>query len=502
MDKNKKIALIFGAGPSGLALAYELIKKNSGICPIIIDKLNCVGGLSRTVYDGNLGVDIGGHRLFTKNKYIQSIWDEFLTVQNAPSVDDLYCERVVKYPKIGKDPNKYDDVMLIRKRYSTIIHNGKTFQYPIKINLETLSNLGFKTSLFAGLSYIKSIFLKRSDLSLQDFLINRFGLVLYNIFFKSYTKKVWGRDASEISSCWGHQRIRKLSLFKTILNALVSKFSFIKFSKETSLIDEFYYPKYGCSQLWEKMAEYIVNNGGKIIFNSEFVDFSLKDNTIISARYRNDKGVHEILANYFISSIPISDLIRGIDAPYDVKQIGVNLPYRDYVLVSFYTDDFYLKNKTEYKTVNNIAPECWIYLQEKDAVASRIQIMNNWSPYLVGDFRKNYLISLEYFLNQNDELWNLSDDKFVELAAFECEKYNLFNRKNIIKSSVIRELKAYPAYWGSYFELENLNNFLKRINNLYLIGRNGRHCYNNMDEAMLTGINTAREIVGGLEYEK
>ena len=502
MEKNIQTALIIGAGPSGLAFAYELIKNNSGIRPIIIEKLGCVGGLSRTVYDGNLGVDIGGHRLFTKNKYIQGIWDSFLPVQNAPSVDDLYCERDVKYPKNGRDPNKEDDVMLIRKRYSTIIHNGKTFEYPIKLNFETLSNLGFKASFCAGLSYIKSLFCKRKEDSLEDFLINRFGQVLYDIFFKSYTKKVWGLDASCISSCWGHQRIRKLSLFKTILNALFSKINFLKYSKETSLIDEFYYPKFGCSQLWEKMADYIVNNGGKIILNSEFVDFSVDEDKIISLRYKNNHKIEEIFANYFVSSIPISDLIKGVDASYDLKQNAINLPYRDYILVSFYTNDFYLKNKTDYKTVNNIAPECWIYLQEKDALASRIQIMNNWSPYLVGDFRKNYLISLEYFVNENDSLWNLSDDELIEIASLECEKYNLFKRKNILKSAVIREKKAYPAYWGSYNELNTIKEFLSSFKNLYLIGRNGQHCYNNMDEAMLSGINVARKIMGGLNNEK
>ena len=495
MTRDSKTVVIIGAGPSGLALAYELIKKKSNYVPIIIEKLDCPGGLSRTVYDGELGVDIGGHRLFTKNQYIQSIWNEFLTVQNAPSIDDIYCERNIKYPILGKDPNKYDDVMLIRKRYSSIIHNNMSFQYPIKLNLDTFSNLGYKTSFLAVLSYVKALFFKRKEKNLEDFMINRFGKVLYDVFFKSYTKKVWGVDASVLSSEWGHQRIRKLSLFKTVINAFLSCFKFLKFQKEASLIDEFYYPKYGCSALWNKMADYIVQNGGQIIYNSEFLEFSHNQNNILSIKYKKSGKTEEIFANYFVSSIPVSDLIKGVDAPYDIKQIALALPYRDYILVSFYTNDFYLKNKTEFKTVNNITPECWIYLQEKDAIASRIQIMNNWSPYLVGDFRKYYLVSLEYFANEHDELWDMSDDKIKKLAANECQKYNLFSPANIIKSSVIREKKAYPSYFGSYFNIKYVFEYLKRYKNLFFIGRNGTHQYNNMDEAMVCGINIAREIM-------
>ncbi|MBQ4647196.1 MAG: FAD-dependent oxidoreductase [Candidatus Gastranaerophilales bacterium] len=499
MMENKKTVAIVGAGPCGLAVAYELLQKDKNIKPIIIEKLGCVGGLSRTVYKDNLGVDIGGHRLHTNDEYIKSIWFKFLEVQNSPAIDDILANRDVKYPKNGKNPNEEDDVMLVRKRFSSIIYNSKFFPYPLKFSLETFLNLGLKTSFKAGCSYIKSMIFKRKENNLEDFMVNRFGEVLYSIFFKDYTKKVWGLDASQLSCEWGHQRIRKLSLFKTILNSILSQFKFIKFKKETSLIDEFYYPKYGCSQLWDLMAKYIIENGGEIILNSEFVDFNYHNDKILSLRYKTqDNEIKEIPAHFFVSTMPIKDLIVGVDAPYDIKQEALSLPYRDYILASFYTKEFNLKNSTNYPTINNITPDCWIYLQEKDAIAARIQIMNNWSPYLVGDYKNNYLISLEYFANETDDFWQKSDSEIINIAQMEAQKYNLFNKEDILQSFVVREKKAYPTYFGSYKEIDKIKKHLSKYTNLYLAGRNGQHKYNNMDEAMICGINVAREISGNV----
>ena len=493
--KEKKYAIIIGAGPAGLSLAYELLTLKSDIVPIIIEKNDCVGGLSRTVYRNGMGVDIGGHRLHTDDEYVKSIWFKFLTEQNAPSVDDILSQRNVEYSKVGKNPNEEDDVMLRRNRFSSIVYNSHFFPYPLKLNLETFKKLGLVVSVKAGFSYLKSLIFKREEKSLEDFMVNRFGKVLYEIFFKDYTKKVWGVDASILSSEWGRERIRKLSLLKTVLNSVLSQLKFIKFKKETSLIDRFYYPKFGCSQLWDLMAKYIIDNGGNILLNSEFVGFDILDNKILSAKYKDkDDNIHELNGNYFISSAPICELIKSLDVPFDIKQNALNLPYRDYILVSFYTNQFNLKNTTNYPTVNNLTPDNWIYLQEKDAIAARIQIMNNWSPYLVKEFSNKYLISLEYFANENDELWNKTDDEIISIALMECEKYNLFNSKSVINSFVVKEKKAYPSYFGTYSNIGKIKEEISKFNNLYLIGRNGQHKYNNMDEAMNCGIKVAREI--------
>ncbi|MBR2069603.1 MAG: NAD(P)-binding protein [Candidatus Gastranaerophilales bacterium] len=485
MDKNKPTALIIGAGPSGLALAYELIQLNSDIRPVIIDKLPQVGGLSRTIYDDKSGIDLGGHRLFTKDKYVESIWKRFLKEQNAPALDDIHANRNLKFQKTGADPNFKDDVLLLRKRFSSVIKDKKKINYPIRFNPDTFKKLGFASSSQALLSYLKALVFKRNEKNFEDFLINKFGRYLYNLYFKEHSKKVWGVEASELVNEWGRERIQK-SLF----------------SANKIWEDEYYYPKYGCSQLWDKMAQYIIDNGGDIILNCEFLNFEIKQDNIISAKVKCPNLISDISANYFISSIPISDIIKSVEAPFDIKQNALNLPYRDYILVSLYTTKFNLKNTTKYPTLNDVTPDNWIYLQEKNTIASRLQIMNNWSPYLVEDFKNKYLVSLEYFCNKNDDLWNLSDDEITKLALSECEKYGFFDRYDIYKTKVIRELKAYPVYSGTYKYINKIKNHLKTYKNLYLMGRCGEHKYINMDLAMVCGINIARDINKGYVNEK
>ncbi len=497
---NEKVAVIIGAGPAGLSLAYELIEKNSDIKPVIIEKLPCVGGLSRTVYFDNLGVEIGPHRLHTKDEYLKSVWEKMLPFQNAPAPDDIYAKRNIKYPEKGLDPNTNDNVMLIKRRFSTIIYNKKLFPYPIKLNFNIIKKLGFLTTIKAGFSYIKSMFFKLEENCLENFMVNRFGRVLYNIFFKDYTTKVWGVSPKILSAEWGSERIRKLSLLKTVMNAILSNFKFIKFQKEASLIDQFYYPKFGCSQLWNTMADYIVQHGGEIIYNSEFVDFDTDNGEIKSMHYKNNGEIKEIKGDYYISSIAISDLIKGFsNPPQDVKEDALNLPYRDHILVSFYTTEFNIENTTDFPTPNNKAPDSWIYLQEPDALAARFTIVNNWSPWLVGDFKTNYLLSLEYFTNEGDDFWNKSDDEIIEIAKTECLKYNICRPNSILKTHVIREHKAYPSYWGTYKNINRIKEYFASFRNLRLMGRNGIHRYNNMDTAMISGINVAREIANKTE---
>lgn len=240
------------------------------------------------------------------------------------------------------------------------------------------------------------------------------------------------------------------------------------------------------------MAQYIIDNGGKIILNCEFKKFNFKDkNNVLSAIVECNNELKEIPAKYFISSIPLCDIVKVVDAPFDIKQDAFNLKYRDYILVALYSKKFNLVNTGRHTTKNSIIPDNWIYLQEENTIASRMQIMNNWSEYLV---KNNFLISLEYFCNEGDKLWSMSDDELAELAISEADKYSLFKKGDVYKSKIIREKKAYPIYTDAYRYVNKITDYFKNFENLYIMGRNGEHKYINMDYAMVCGINIARDI--------
>lgn len=513
-NKNRdKTAIIIGAGPAGLSAAYNLLKTTDNIKPVILEELDCVGGISRTVhYNGN-GIDLGGHRLFSKNQDILNFWEEILPLQGKPPIDDKILKREITVSPDGPDPDETERVMLKRKRVSRIFYLRKFFDYPISLKASTILNMGIGRTFIAGMSYLKSCIHKVPETTLEDFMINRFGKVLYKMFFEKYTQKVWGLHPSEISKEWGEQRIKGLSLSKAILNALLSPLKLISNKeKETSLIEEYFYPKFGCGQVWEFMADEIIKMGGEIHFNTKACEFELDGNQIKAVKAVTDSQIPqshnhcdyaEFCGDYYISSMPVKDLILGLGntVPEDVKTTAENLPYRDYILTGFYCDKINLKNNTKIPTINNICPDSWIYIQEDDITAGRLQIMNNWSPYLVKDFENKVFISLEYFCTEGDELWEKPEKDMIDFAVSELEKLNIAKREDILDSIRIKIKKAYPAYFGTYKDFDKVKNHLNKIENLYCIGRNGQHKYNNMDHSMLSGIEAVNVIRGNMEKE-
>ncbi len=489
-----KRAVIIGAGPAGLTAAYELLTKTD-IIPIILEESDSAGGIAKTVFHNGNGIDLGGHRLFSKSQIILDMWEKFLPLQGKPPIDDKILGRNITVSKNGPDPDEADIVMLKRKRLSRIYYLRKFFNYPISLSLATILNMGIIRTAKSGFSYIKSCFIKREEKNLEDFMINRFGKVLYETFFEKYTQKVWGLHPKQISKEWGEQRIKGLSLSKAIINAILSPLHLISNKKkETTLIDEYFYPKYGCGQLWNIMADKIIELGGEIKFNTQVVEFKHSDNRITSVIAQRPDG-QEIInnADYIISSMPIKDLVLGLEnIPENIETIATELPYRDYILAGFYIDKFNLKNNTKIRTINNICPDSWIYLQEDDITAGRLQIMNNWSPYLVKDFKNKVFISLEYFANEGDELWSLSDDEMLKVAIKDIKSLNLTEEEHILDKTVIRVKKAYPAYFGAYSDFYKVKDYLNSFANLYCIGRNGQHKYNNMDHSMLSGIEAVK----------
>lgn len=490
----QKIAIIIGAGPAGLTAAYKLLKETD-IKPIIYEESNVIGGISQTFeYKGNR-MDIGGHRFFTKNDLVMDVWKELMKPQGAPALDEKLLNENKQYE--GKaDPEKEDDVFLTRRRVSRIYYLGKFFDYPISMKPRTFLNMGFFRTMSAGFGYIHSCIFKKKEDSLENFYINRFGKPLYNMFFKDYTTKVWGRSPKEISPDWGAQRVKGLSLMKTFISALTKPFRKKSSKVETSLIEEFYYPKKGPGQLYSKMADEIIKMGGEIHFNSKVNNVHLNGNSI---DYIEVNG-NIVKGDYYISSMPIKDLMNSMnDVDKSLLDIANNLPYRDFITVGLLLDKLKIKNKTKMKTVNNIVPDCWIYIQDNSVKLGRLQIFNNWSPYMVDDLEKHIFVGLEYFCNEGDEMWNMKEEDFIKFAIDELVKIKIIDKEDVLDSVELKIKKAYPAYFDSYAEFPKVKDYLNSIDNLYCIGRNGQHRYNNMDHSMLTAIETVNVIKNGLD---
>lgn len=490
--------IIIGAGPAGLTAAYELSKNSEKYDITILEESDTTGGISKTVKYKNNRMDIGGHRFFSKDENIINFWKEIMPLQGQPAFDDKVLKRKAELELGGPNPEEEDNVMLIRNRISRIYYLQKFFDYPITLKFETFKNMGLKRTIKAGFSYLKSVFFKRKENSLEDFYINRFGKVLYKMFFEKYTEKVWGRHPSNISSDWGKQRVKGLSIAK-IIKDMFSKIFKIKNNKnsETSLIEQFWYPKYGPGQLWEILAEKAKENGIKIKYNYE-VKKIIKQNGKIKYVQCFANGKYEnIEGDIFISSMPLKNLIINIDgeaAPKEIYNIADKLPYRDFITVGLLVNKLKIENKTKIKTLGNIVPDCWIYVQEENVKVGRIQIFNNWSPYMLENPEDKVWIGLEYFCNENDELWNMSEKEFTSMAIKELEKINIIEKDSVEDSHVEKVKKAYPAYFDTYNQINKVIDYINNIDNLYCIGRNGQHRYNNMDHSMLTALEACKNI--------
>ena len=498
--ENKKTAIIIGAGPAGLCAAYTLLTETD-IVPIVLEESEYIGGISRTIeYNGNR-MDIGGHRFFSKSAEVNDFWAKFMPTQGAPSKDDIILGTTnKKLAEGGPDPEKEDNVMLVRNRVSRIYYLKKFFDYPISLKLQTFTNMGFVRTMKAGFGYVYSAMFKKEEDSLASFYINRFGKPLYEMFFEDYTEKLWGVNPKNIDPSWGAQRVKGLSLRKAIADMITKPFK-KKDSKnvETSLIEQYIYPKKGPGQLWEAVADEIERLGGKVIKNCAVKTLETEGGKITSVGVIRD-GVEGIMkADYYFSTMPVKDLVAGMgDAvPADVHNVAVNLPYRDFITVGLLVNKLKIQNKTKIKTVGNIVPDCWIYMQEREFKIGRLQIFNNWSPYMVKDFENTVWIGLEYFCSEEDDMWKMSDEEFISFATDELDKIGIIDKADVLDAVRAKVKKAYPAYFGTYAEFDKVKSYLDGIENLYCIGRNGQHRYNNMDHSMITAFEAVRALKRG-----
>ena len=491
--------LIIGAGPAGLTAAYELLKDSREHEVIVFEESSYMGGISRTVnYKGNR-MDMGGHRFFSKVPEVNQWWENMLPSQGALPYDDKVLGRTSALTDGGPDPELTDRVMLKRNRLSRIFFNHRFFDYPVSLKPATIRNMGIFTTLAAGLSYMKSAIFKSPEKSLEDFYINRFGKKLYSMFFENYTQNLWGRHPSEISPEWGAQRVKGLSVIAILKDIAGKIFHVSKRKVETSLIEEFAYPKLGPGQLWEITAEEVKKLGGRIITGAKVIKLMKDGNMITGLEYvKNNEHIKES-GDAVISSMPVKDLIAGMnDIPERIAYIASGLPYRDYMTLGVLVKNLKLRNETGIKTIGNIIPDNWIYVHDRSVKMGRIQVFNNWSPYLVKDIEHTVWLGLEYFCSEGDSLWSMSDEEFSELGISEMLKMGLIqNHDDVIDYHAERVKKAYPAYFDTYEFMSELREYLDGIVNLYCIGRNGQHRYNNIDHSMCTAFEAVKNILSG-----
>jgi protoporphyrinogen oxidase len=489
---NKKIAVIAGAGPAGLTAALELLR-NTDYVPLVFEADTQVGGISKTVnYRGNR-MDLGGHRFFSKSDWVMNWWQELLP---AAPVTDLAGPMTLGYQGerrsfecAASQGSDADNVMLLRPRLSRIYYRRRFFDYPLKLNGQTLRNLGLGRAAVIGTSYLKSrAFPRHDERTLEDFFINRFGHQLYQTFFKDYTEKVWGVPCTEISSEWGAQRIKGLSITSALKHAIGSVFSsrrdVAQKDVETSLIERFLYPKFGPGQMWEVAAERILAAGGVIKLRQRIVGIHRFGSRITGVDVIDETtGTrHRVTCDAFVSTMPLAELVRQLK-PDDSSLLAAAsaLPYRDFMTAGLIVRKMRDRSKGPGR---RMPPDNWVYIQEPDVRLGRLQIFNNWSPYLVAD-PATVSLGLEYFCQEGDDLWSRSDPEFLRFAAAELEQIGLIDAADVIDGHVVRQPKAYPAYFGEYRQIGRIRDYLDAFPNLFAIGRNGMHRYNNQDHSML-----------------
>ena len=510
MSRFNRKALIIGAGPAGLTAAYELLRQTD-IQPILFEASAVIGGLSQTVnYKGNR-IDIGGHRFFSKSDRVMNWWLQMLPLQRIDAQESVEGAVPISYRNStravpvgeGPDPATTERVMLIRRRLSRILYLRKLFDYPIRLSQNTLRNLGLTRMVKIGVSYVQArLFPIKQEQSLEDFYINRFGRELYLTFFKSYTEKVWGVSTQQIKPDWGAQRVKGLSISKAIAHAVRTLLkrndgSLTQKQTETSLIERFMYPKLGPGQLWESVAEQVQQQGGELHVNSSIVGVQHDGARITGLQVRNSVGEVETHSGEFVfSTMPIKDLISQMQCsasvPVDVREVAAGLVYRDFITVGVL-----LKKLTRTESDGAMLRDNWIYIQEPDVKVGRIQIFNNWSPYLVKNAEQTWL-GLEYFCNEGDDLWQMPDTALIAFATRELEQIKLAQASDVLDATVIRMPKTYPGYFGSYDRFSVIQEYLNRFENLFLIGRNGMHRYNNQDHSMLTAMTAVENIINGV----
>ena len=450
---KKRSVIVFGAGPAGLTATYDLARRGIPVRCLEADRQ--VGGISRTIEYKGFRFDIGGHRFYSKYERVNRLWQEVL----------------------GSE-------FLVRPRLSRIYYNGRFFHYPLQ-PVNALKGLGLARSLRIVASYVQArIVPVAEEKSFEDWVSNRFGRELYSLFFKTYTEKVWGIPCHEIQAEWAAQRIRGLSLFSAVVDALFGRFRKQKTIK--TLINEFHYPKYGPGQMYETMALQAKKAGAAISMRHRMTEVMHANGRVTGVKVKSEAGEEELQATDFISSVPITELILSLrpEPPAEVVRAARSLRYRSLVTVNLLL------------AIPQQLPDTWIYVHDPTVALGRIQCFANWSPFMVPS-RQQSSLGLEYFCSEGDALWSMADDRLLELGIREATRIGILDTSTVKDGFVVRMPKCYPLYERGYQEhLATIRRYLEQFGNLQLSGRYGLFKYNNMDHSILTALLSVENILG------
>ncbi len=491
-----KKVIIIGAGPAGLTAGYDLLSKSSDYDVTIIEEASVVGGLCARFENEENVLDAGGHMYVSNNPAVKKFWNSILPAQGTPSKDDKILDRYCKIRNGGPDPEEADDVLLSREKNMRILKDTKYYDNPVYFNKDAIKNLGFATSIKSGFSQLGGSVFKSKTNNLEDYYIGKYGKQLYSKFLEEYLTKIWGKEPARINSALGP--VSEKSLIAPVISTEKANRDSEKLPAPYA--NRYYYPKYGAYQIWENVADRFIEMGGSIHKNCKVTSLTIGQNKITSVKCCADGDEFVVHCDYVISSMPIRDLILGMEGVEgNITLAAENLSYRSMVGVCVELSQFNWKNDNpELKTIGDITADSVIYISNPNVKVSRIQVYNNFSPYMIRN-ENHYYLGMNYYCNEGDYYWSMSNRDWKQAIVKDLTKLGIIpSEESLIGYNKVKYGKAFPAYYDGYESLDYIKKFLNGFGNLYCVGRNGQHRFSSIDEVMKTSFEAVNNILNNV----